>query len=55
LNEDGKEFEQGFTGDLENIADMISFCVPRAAVYSSAMARKRRAMFTENRVWGIPG
>jgi hypothetical protein len=32
VNDDGKEFERCFTGDLENIADMISVCVPPSAV-----------------------
>jgi hypothetical protein len=32
VNDDGEEFERGFTGDLENIADMISVFVPTSAV-----------------------
>jgi hypothetical protein len=55
VNEDGTEFRRGCAGDLENIADMISVCVPPAAVDLSTMARKRRALFTVNGVWGIPG
>jgi hypothetical protein len=55
VNDDGMEFERGFTGDLKNIADMIRVCVSPAAVDLSAMARKRRALFMGNGVWGIPG